>query len=232
MANDLDLTKVDNYLKNAFSYGTNGAIFSASSHFLQLGKLVSKSAKTCETWSEWFFGELETLAGDFVGVLNAACKYKKLIEEGSEAVALAEAVPIEEGVCDLTSFAEEAYEVIKLVNDGDHCHEMHYNLKQYVSYGNNNSPDSSSTYDADVGTFAGNQYSYTKNCKPLADKLEKTAFNKLTSSLVASDAIKQVSRPVQERKLQDSEPYFKNPNCAYCLPEAEFIDFFQGFYDG
>lgn len=109
MTNDLDITKVDNYLQNAHKYGTNRAIFSASSQFLQLAKLVSASASTCETWSEWFFGELETLADDFVGVLKSACKYKKLIEEGSEAVSLAEAVPIEEAVCDLTSFTSEAY---------------------------------------------------------------------------------------------------------------------------
>ena len=90
-----------------------------------------------------------------MGVLKTACKYKKLIEEGSELVGLAEAVPIEETICDLTSFTEEAYKVIKLVNDGIDCVEMLYNLNQYVSYGNNNSPYTS-TYDADVGTFAGN----------------------------------------------------------------------------
>ena len=53
---------------------------------------------------------------------------------------MAEAVPIVEGACDLTDYYSKAQEVIKTVNDGVHCAEMLYNLKQYVSYGNNNSP--------------------------------------------------------------------------------------------
>lgn len=51
---------------------------------------------------------------------------------------------------------------------------MLYNLKQYVSYGKNDK--TSNTWEADVGTFAGNQYKYTTNCKELEEKLENAAF--------------------------------------------------------
>lgn len=64
--------------------------------------------------------------------------------------------------------------MIKLVNEGSVCPEMLYNMKQYVSYGKNDK--TSNTWEADVGTFAGNQYYYTKNCKELVEKLENAAF--------------------------------------------------------
>lgn len=95
-------------MQNAFSYGSNRAIFSASSQFLQLGKYVNTQAHTCETFTEWIFGEVETFAKDFEGVMKAVCKYKKLIEEGSELVGLGEAVPIEEIACDETQLGADA----------------------------------------------------------------------------------------------------------------------------
>jgi len=112
--------------------------------------------------------------------LKTACKYEKAIETGTALVGFPEAVPIEKTVCEVTKFTNEAYDVIKMINEGVQCAEMFYNLKQYNSYANNNDPSFSSTYDVNVGSFAGKQFKYTKGCKALADKLKKTAFKKIS----------------------------------------------------
>lgn len=231
MANNLDSTFVNNYLSNAYTYGSNSAYFQASSQFLQLGKKISDTAQTCQTFSEWIFSEVETIANDVVKVLKIACKFKSVIEEGTELVGLPEAVPIEEAVCDVTSFASKVIKIVKEINEGIECLEIIHNLKQYVSYGNTYDT-TFDTYDSDIGAFAGKQYKYTKGCKALAETFEKKAFKSLVSSLLDVDNFEQITIPKQERYLENTDKYFKNPNCVYCLPEAEFIDFFQGFYDG
>jgi len=123
-----------------------------------------------------------------------------------------------------------------MINQGIQCGEMLYNLNQYNSYANNADPSYTSTYDANVGAFAGKQFKYTKGCKALADKLKKTAFKKLgqeiSGSFIDTDALQNINIVRPERKLNEDTQYFSQPNCVYCLPEAEFIDFFQGFYDG
>ena len=128
-----------------------------------------------------------------------------------------------------------------MVDQGIQCVEMFYNLKQYDSYVENNDPNRydplySSTYHANVGAFAGKQYKYTSSCKALKDKLQKTAFKKISStiqgSFIETGDFEYINAPKQERSLEEAQPYYSNQNCLYCLPEAEVIDFLQGFYDG
>lgn len=183
MANNLDSSKVNNYLNNAYSYGNHLANFKASHQFLQLGKLISGTATYCETWSEWIFGEVETLADDFVDVLKVACQYQSELSEGLELVGAGEAVPIEEVVCDVTNAASEAYNVIEILNEGMECSEVYYNLRHYDGYWRTSS-NSDDTFYADVGAYAGKQYKYAKGCKALAKGLAETAFSSIASSLL------------------------------------------------
>ena len=176
MADTLNSKFVNNHLQSAYRYATNKAIFSASTQFLQLGSQISDSAETCKTFTEWIFGAVKDLAGDFIAILKVACKYEKEIEAGTAIVGFPEAVPIEKTVCAVTKFTNEAYDVIHMVDQGIQCAEMFYNLKQYDSYVENNDPSRfdplySSTYHVNVGAFAGKQYKYTSSCKALKDKL-------------------------------------------------------------
>lgn len=168
------------------------------------------------------------MAEDFSSVLSHVCKYQSGIAKGLELVGLEGSAAIEEGVCTADKLFTAAKEVINLVNDAVDCVEIHYNLKHYESYW-----DSHNDYDIDfptnVGAFAGKQFKYTKGCDALTKNLAKTAWSMVSSRRLAEiDIVDAATSPENKRVLKEvtDKQYSLNPNCKYCLPEAEFIDFF------
>jgi hypothetical protein len=74
---------------------------------------------------------------DAVEIAKYVCQYSAPVIEGTSAVGLEEAVPIETaiaGVACATKYFDEAVAVMKAIDDGVSCAELAYGVKQFVNY--------------------------------------------------------------------------------------------------
>ena len=170
--------------------------------------------------------------------------------EGTAVVGFPEAVPIEEGVCELNDGAtvawdiiQQAYAVVHAVQTVVECSELRYEVTQYAAY-----QDRHTYITYQSGDLAGNIYKYNQACN------EKSAAIKSALSYLKDDMknmlglahIPEEFRPKVEAKsapkrslgiatflgtTTNSTSYFDGA-CKYCMSETDLVAYLRGVYDG
>lgn len=100
-----------------------------------------------------FWHDVVEVAEDIVDIAKYICEYKSEIMEGTAAIGLEEAEPIEAaiiGVACAAEYLEEALTVIEAVDDGVSCAELAFGVKQFIDY-----KKTQDTFNYEMGKFSG-----------------------------------------------------------------------------
>lgn len=127
---------------------------------------------------------------------------------------------------------------MKAIDDGVSCAELAFGVKQFVDYF-----DQQGQFNYEIGKFSGEIYRYGKACVDFPKDVLTAAHGAMsllgdTETLVETE--KSQKRQLSSEKMPEliatapvaPAPLNKVAQCAYCLSEHEFVQFFQGLYDG